>query len=166
MIFVVAGDLASAAADAVVRPATTTLELIDPALGSLDAAAGPRFVEQRRIRHELGPGAAVVTAGGDLPAEFVVHAVLGTAAETITPDAVRRAADAAMWQCGQWHITTLACPALGAPALSAGASADAILPVIREHLRISDHPTTVLIVLANPADEATFTARLGQGGSA
>lgn len=30
MIFVVGGDLASAAADAVVRPATTTLDLSDP----------------------------------------------------------------------------------------------------------------------------------------
>jgi O-acetyl-ADP-ribose deacetylase (regulator of RNase III) len=163
VIFVVAGDLASQAADAVVRPATTTLDLMDPALRSLDAAAGPRFEEQHRLRHELAPGAAVVTAGGDLSTEFVIHAVLGTAADAITPDLVRRAVEAALWQCTQWQIATLACPALGAPALSAVESANVILPVIREHLRNAGHPTTVLIVLNDPDDEQTFTARLGQG---
>ncbi len=163
MIFVVGGDLASAAADAVVRPATTTLDLIDPALRTLDAAAGPRFAEQRRLRQQLAPGAAVVTGAGDLTAEFVVHAVLGRSAETVTPDAVSNAVAAALWQCTQWHITTLACPAVGAPALTTAESADVILPIIREHMRNADHPTTVLVILSDPQDQETFTARLGQG---
>ena len=166
MIHVVTGDLASVAADAVVRPATTTLDLMDPALRSLDAAAGPRFIEQRRLSRELVAGAAVVTGAGDLMAEFVIHAILGQTAEAITADTVRRAVDAALWQCTQWQLGTIACPALGAPTLSATESAAVVLPLVREHLRVADHPTTVLIVLTDPRDEETFTARLGQGGSA
>lgn len=163
MIFVVGGDLASATADAVVRPATTTLDLMDPALRTLDAAAGPRFADQRRLRQQLAPGAAVVTGAGDLAVEFVVHAVLGASADAVTPDAVRRAVAAALWQCTQWHITTLACPAVGAPTLKAAESADVILPIIRAHMRTADHPTTVLVILRDPQDQETFTARLGQG---
>ena len=165
MIFVVSGDLASTAADAVVRPATTTLAPIDPALQPLEAAAGPRFIEQRRLSRELAPGAAVVTAAGDLTAEFVIHAILGRDAESITADLVRRAVEAALWQCVQWQLGTVACPALGAPTLSGAESAGVIIPAFSEHLRNADHPATVLIVLKDPQVEETFMARLGQGGS-
>ena len=35
--------------------------------------------------------------------------------------------------------------------------------IIREHMRNADHPTTVLVILSDPQDQETFTARLGQG---
>ena len=90
---------------------------------------------------------------------FVVGGDLASA----TADAVSKAVAAALWQCTQWHITTLACPALGAPALTTAESAAVILPIIREHMRNADHPTTVLVILSDPQDQETFTARLGQG---
>lgn len=163
MIHVVVGDLASTVADAVVRPATTRLEPITPALRRLDEAAGPRFQEQCRVQWELGVGAAVVTRAGDLPAEFVIHAVIGTSPDEVNADGVRRALDATLWQSRQWQIQTLAVPALGQGALSTEASAAAIVPAIREHLRNADHPATVLIVVTSDAERDIFAASIGPG---
>ena len=128
-------------------------------------AAGQRFLEQRRLSRELAPGAAVVTAAGDLAAEFVIHAILGRAADGITADTVRRAVDAALWQCTQWQIATLACPLPAAGNLAPDAAASVILEAIRAHMRSADHPATLLIVTSDDAEHDLVTARIGQGES-
>ena len=166
MIHVVVGDLASVVADAVVRPANTRLEPINPALRRLDEAAGPRFQDQCRVQWEFGVGAAVVTKAGDLPTEFVIHAVIGTSESTVTADGVRSAVAATLRQSLQWQIETLAFPALGQGPLSAEVSADAIIPSIREHLRNADHPATVLIVVNSDAERDIVAARIGPGDPA
>lgn len=165
MIHVVAGDLASVAADAVVRPATTRLEPLTPALQRLDAAAGPAFVEQMRVRRELPAGAAVVTGAGNLSAEFVVHIVLGSAPDAVTTDIVRRAMEAALWQCTQWHITVLACPIPAAGNLTADAALGALLEPVRDHMKKADHPATLLVVASDESEQRIATARIGQDGS-
>lgn len=158
MIDAVVGDLASVVADAVVRPATTWLEPLTPALQRLDDAAGPRFVEQRRLARELAVGAAVVTGAGALRAEFVVHLVLGTEPGEPGPIEARRAMEAALWQCTQWQIGTLACPVPASPLL------DAMLGAIGDHMRNSEHPARVLFVADTSAEADSLNARLGQGG--
>jgi len=165
VIHVVTGDLASVAADAVVRPATTRLEPLTPALQRLDGAAGPKFVEQCRVRHELPAGAAVVTGGGDLPAEYVVHLILGAAADTVTTDTLARAVDAALWQCTQWQISTLACPVPAAGNLSSDAAARVLIQAVQAHMRRADHPATVLIVTANDSEHDLVSARIGKDES-
>lgn len=165
MIHVVTGDLASVAADAVARPATTRLEPLTPALQRLDDAAGPKFIEQCRVRHELPPGAAVVTGGGDLPAEYVVHLILGAAADTVTTDILARALDAALWQCTQWQISTLACPVPSAGNLASDAAARVLLDAIQRHMRHAEHPATVLIVTANDSEHDLVNARIGKDES-
>lgn len=165
MIHVVTGDLASVAADAVARPATTRLAPLTPALQRLDDAAGPKFIEQCRVRHELPPGAAVVTGGGELTAEYVVHLVLGDAADAVTTDSLARAVDAALWQCTQWQIATLACPVPAAGNLSPDAAARVLLDAIQRHMRRADHPATVLIVTANDSEHDLVSARIGKDES-
>ena len=165
MIHAVKGDLASVTADAVVRPATTRLEPMHPALRRLDEAAGPKFVEQCRVRHELPPGAAVVTGAGDLAAEFVVHLILGATPDTVTTDVLRRATEAALWQCTQWQIAILACPVPHLGNLAPETALGVVLDTIRAHMRNADHPATVLVVSANESEYALVSARIGQGGS-
>lgn len=157
MIHVVVGDLASVAADAVVRPATTWLEPLTAALRRLDDAAGPRFQEQRRLSRELPVGSAVVTGAGDLVAEFVVHAVLGASEADVTADAVRRTTEAACWQCTQWQIETLAA---GVPP---GDTMEAMAGALQVHMQNATHPANVLFVTATAAEAETLKARLGQG---
>jgi O-acetyl-ADP-ribose deacetylase (regulator of RNase III) len=165
VIHVVTGDLASVAADAVARPATTRLEPLTPALQRLDGAAGPKFIEQCRVRHELPPGAAVVTGGGDLAAEYVVHLVLGAAADAVTTDSLARAVDAALWQCTQWHIATLACPVPSAGNLAPDAAVRILLDAFKAHMRSADHPATVLIVAENDTEHDFVSARIGKDAS-
>ena len=164
MIHLVPGDLASVTADAVVRPATTRLEPMTPALRRLDEAAGPKFLEQCRLQRELPAGAAVVTGAGDLRAEFVVHLVLGSGPDTVTTDSLRRAIDAALWQCTQWQIAILAFPVPSAGNLTPATAVGVVLDALRAHMRNADHPATVLIVTANDTEHDLVSARIGQGG--
>ena len=158
-------DLASAAADAVVRPTNGNLDAITPALRRLDLAAGPTFRDLCRVQRELGVGAAVVTPAGDLAAELVVHAVVMTRAEPVTRDGVRRAAEAALRQSEQWHIATLATPPLGTGAgqLSLDDAAATLLAAVWEHGRNAGHPSTVAIVVETDAERDVFEARLARG---
>ncbi len=164
MIRVVVGDLASATADAVVRPTNGNLESITPALRRLELAAGPRFRDACHVKRELAVGAAVVTAAGDLAVELVVHAVITARGEGVTRDGVRRAATAALWQAAQWSIETLAVPPLGIGAgqLSTEEAADALLPVIREHALVNRHPVNLLVVVETEREREVFEAHLAR----
>jgi O-acetyl-ADP-ribose deacetylase (regulator of RNase III) len=165
VIRVVVDDLASIAADAVVRPTNGNLEPITPALRHLELAAGPRFHDLCHVQRELGVGAAVVTPAGDLPAELVVHAVIQTSFEPVSKGGVRRAVAAALRQSEQWHIGTLALPPLGTGAgqLSLEDAADIVLPALEEHLRTAEHPVNVFIVVETDTEREIFEARLARG---
>lgn len=165
MIRVVVDDLASVAADAVVRPTNGNLEPIAPALRRLELAAGPRFRDLCRVQRELAVGAAVVTGGGDLAAELVVHAVIMARGEAVTGSGVRRAATAALRQAAQWQIGTLALPPLGTGAgqLSSEEAAEALLAALEEHGLGAEHPANVLIVVASDSEREIFEARLARG---
>ena len=158
-------DLASAVADAVVRPTNGNLEPITPALRRLELAAGPKFRDLCRVQRELGVGAAVVTPAGDLPVELVVHAVVMTRADPVSRAGVRRAAEAALRQAEQWHIATLATPPLGTGAgqLPADDAAEALLGVVLAHGRAAEHPTTVVIVVETDAERDVYQALLARG---
>ena len=165
MITVVVGDLVSVTADAVVRPTNGNLEATTPALRRLELAAGPRFRDLCRVQRELGVGAAVVTAGGDLAAELVVHAVVMTRAEPVTPSGVRRAAAAALRQAGQWRIGTLAVPPLGTGAgqLTIEEAADALRLALGDLEPGAEHPANVVVVVETDAEREIFEARLAGG---
>ena len=92
MIRVVVDDLASLAADALVRPATTSLDPTAAALRRIEIMGGAEFESRRRLTRELAVGAAVVTAaGGGLAPEFVIHAVIRSETEPVTRGSVARA---------------------------------------------------------------------------
>lgn len=113
MIRVVVDDLAFVVADAVVRPATAMLEPTTPGLRRLDQVGGTAFTEQLRTERELAVGSAVVTAGGALTAELVIHAIIRSVTEPVTRDTVRRALTAALHRAADWHLAHIALPPLG-----------------------------------------------------
>ena len=161
------GDLASVAADAVVRPANGNLETITPALRRLELAAGPSFRAFCHAERELGVGAAVVTPAGDLPAELVVHAVIMTRQEPVTRAGVRRAAEGALRQAELWRIATLALPPLGTGAgqLALEDAASTLLDAVWAHGRIAEHPSTVVVVVDTDAEREIFEAALAGGAA-
>jgi len=113
VIRVVVDDLAFVGADAIVRPASALLEPTTPTLRRLEQIGGPKFWEQLRAERELAVGSAVVTGGGDLTAELVIHAIIRSATEPVSRDSVRRALTAALQRAADWQLAHLAIPPLG-----------------------------------------------------
>jgi O-acetyl-ADP-ribose deacetylase len=69
------GDITTLAVDAIVNAANDGLRRGGGVCGAIFAAAGPRLDEACDAIGHCATGDAVVTAGFDLPARFVVHAV-------------------------------------------------------------------------------------------
>jgi len=113
VILVVHGDLARQAVDAVIRPADATLGPVGEAALRLDEAGGERFAAQRRSATPLEAGAAVVTGGGDLAAEFVLHVVVADERGPADRERMRRALASAWQRAGDWGLRRLAAPLVG-----------------------------------------------------
>lgn len=162
MISVVVDDIAFVEADAVVRPATDTLEPTSSALRHLEQVGGPGFQQQLQLHHELAVGAAVVTAGGDLPSEFVIHAVIRSVQEPVSALSVRRALTSALQRAVDWELKRVAVPPLGTGAgnLTVDDAATIMIDVLSRHLAVSDYPSEVRIVVETEDDKRLFDALL------
>jgi O-acetyl-ADP-ribose deacetylase (regulator of RNase III) len=114
VIQVVVDDLARMRTDAVLRPADENLRPLSEAISRLDQQAGARFAEQRRLSTPLEAGAAVVTGSGDLPAPFVLHAVIQDPDARVSREVVRRALVSAWERATDWELGVIATPLVGA----------------------------------------------------
>ncbi len=165
MIGVVVGDLTSVNADALVRPTTHRLEPL-PELRDLDVAAGRSFQEQIKTTQTLGVGAAVVTAGGKLTTEFVIHAVIQGQDEPISGEGVRRTLLSALQRAKDWQFNTLATPLMGTAqgSLVMETTADIMAEVLIEHLQEQPYPSDVMVVVATEEEKAIFESSLRRRG--
>ena len=163
MIRVVVDDLASFAADAVVRPATTRLDPTAAALRRLEILGGEEFQNRIRLSRELAVGGAVVTAaGGDLPAEFVIHAIIRSETEPVTRGSVARAWLSTLHQAQEWEFVHLSAPPLGTGAgnLTLEDSAEIMATVLHAHRGGAQFPADVSFVVERPEDQQVFEAAL------
>jgi O-acetyl-ADP-ribose deacetylase (regulator of RNase III) len=160
VIRVVVDDLASFAADALVRPATTRL---DPTAAALRRLGGQEFQNRIRLSRELAVGAAVVTAaGGDLPAEFVIHAVIRSETEPVTRGNVARAWLSTLHQAQEWEFAHVSAPPLGTGAgnLTLEDSAEIMATVLHAHKGGAQFPADVSFIVERPEDQQVFEAAL------
>ena len=169
MIHVVVDDLAFFAGEAVVRPATTRLDSTTPAIRRLETVGGTEFVARLHLQKDLAVGAAVVTAaGGDLSAEFVIHAVIQSDTEPVTRDGVARAWRSTLQQAQEWEFASLNVPpiGIGAGTLSVEDAAGIMVPILRTHLGTAPFPASVSIVVETAEDKDTFDAALRRSAAA
>lgn len=162
MIRVVVDDLAFVPADAVVRPATSSLDPTTPALRRLEQVGGPNFLNQMRLNHELAVGAAVVTPGGDLTAELVIHAVIRSVNEPVTETIVRRAIRSALQRAADWRLARLAVPLIGTGAgnLSVERAVDVLVSTLAGELMGQEYPSDVTIVVETEDERAIVEGAL------
>lgn len=154
MIRAVVDDLAFVQADAVVRPSTAALEPISPALRRLDQVAGSGYWRELDRPSRLGVGAAVVTAGGDLQADFVIHAVLMSDDEPVTPTGVRSAVVSVLQRAADWELSTIAMPVLGVGpgSLMLEDATRILVDILATDLPRATHPRDVCIVVDSEED--------------
>ncbi|UCG87340.1 MAG: macro domain-containing protein [Gemmatimonadota bacterium] len=162
MIRVVVDDLAFVKADAVVRPATATLDPLSPSLRRLEQVGGPAFLDQLLVQDELAVGSAVVTGAGDLAADFVVHAVISSVAEPVTPARVRQALVSVLQRAGDWQLQRIAVPPIGTGAgnLDLDDAARIMVEVLGQAMATGSFPQEVYIVVDREEDRAVFDAYL------
>lgn len=169
MIRVVVDDLTFLSADAIVRPATTRLDPTTPAVRRLETVGGAEFSSHLRLQKELPVGAAVVTAGGgDLPADFVVHAIIRSDTEPVTRDGVARAWRSALQQVQEWEFGTVTVPPIGTGAgnLTVEDAAEIMVPILKVHLDSAAFPADVSFVVETPAERDAFEAVLRRSEAA
>lgn len=156
-------DLAFVATDAIVLPATARLDPTTPLVGRLEQFGGEEFRRRLEVHNELAVGAAVVTgAGGDLPAEFVIHAVIQSETEPVSRRSVETAWRSALQRAREWEFARLTSPPLGTGAgnLSLEDAADIMVGVLTAHLGGATYPTDVCVVVETPEDRDVFEAVL------
>jgi len=162
VIQVVVDDLAFRASDAVVRPVTSRLDATTPAVRRLETVGGPGFVDRLHVHKELGIGSAVVTGGGALPAEFVIHAVIRSETEPVSKEGVRQAWMSALRRAQEWEFARVTAPPLGIGAgnLAVEDAAEIMTTVLRAHLTQAAFPADVSFVVETPEDREVFEAAL------
>jgi len=162
MIRVVVGDVAAVKADAVVRAATTRLEPHDEIGRHLDLIGGPALANQRAVQSALAVGTAVVTAGGALAADLVIHAVLSREDESVTVPALLSALRSTLARAEQWEIDHLAVAPLGIDAgqLPFDDAASALLSAVRGHG--GRFPSIVSVVVGSEQQRALIEALLAR----
>lgn len=164
MIAVVRGELSDVGADALLRPVSAEWEAVTPAMRRLELAAGPGLQEQCARLGELPVGSAVITEGAALPARFVVHAVVRSVDEPVSPHGVERAFRNGLRRLREWGIESVALPPLGTGAgnLDAEDVARIMIEVIQEHTAQSEHPRRFTIVVENDYEEQAFRRQLAR----
>ena len=156
MIEVRVEDLAFYSGNAIIRPATATLGATTPLLRRLELAGGPALLDKLKVSEPLPVGSAVVTAAGGLSVELLVHAIVSSPTERVTPDGVRRAFRSALERAHDWQLADVAVPPLGLGAgnLELEVSAEVMADELVRHIRMSSFPKNVTLVAETP-DEAS-----------
>lgn len=155
-------DLITADVECVVRAVSSNLEPVTSLSRAVGAAAGSELEERIERMGDLPVGGAVITPGGALRADFMVHVVVQSGEEPVTASGVRKALVNGLGHACRLGVETIAVPPLGTGAgnLDAEAAAAVMVPVLRDHLEREDYPKKVVIVVSNAYELQAFTGRL------
>lgn len=164
MIRLVEHALPVLAVDAVVRAADDHLRPVGPVSQALDREAGAGSADLRRVQAPLEVGAAVITAGGDLAAEFVLHVVVQSASGSPSRESVRRALTSAWHRAEGWQLTTVAA-ALSGLGLAPEVAAIVLVETFRDRPGSTGFPAELQIVIDHPTQRGAVEPYLSNGSA-
>ncbi len=164
MIEVRVAELADVPAGAALRPVASDFSPVNPAMIRFDRAAGAAVAAQCASLGDIPVGSAVITPGGELDAEYIVHVAVRSTDENVSRAAVQRGLLNGLRRLEQWGIESVAVAPLGVGAgnLDAEESADAMLPVLVEHMRGSRHPSTIILAVEDAYQRDAFAAAVAR----
>jgi O-acetyl-ADP-ribose deacetylase (regulator of RNase III) len=155
-------DPATVAVGALLRPVAADGSAVTPAMRRLELVAGAELAEQLARVGELPVGAAAITPGGALAAEFVVHISVRSRDEPVTPAGVRMGLINGLRRVREWAIDSVAVVPLGTGAgnLDAEEAAEVMVPVLVEHVEQDGPPSRIVIVVETEYEREAFERRL------
>lgn len=158
MIRVVRSVIEDLSCEAILRSVSSTLEADTPFGREVEVRAGAGVSERLQAMGEVPVGAAVITPGGDLPVGFVIHVVLHSPEEPVTPERLRSALQNGLRRAEEWGLDTLALPPLGiGPGnLDAEEAAAVMVPLISRHLRNAESLREVQILTEEGYESEVF----------
>ncbi len=162
MISIRLADLAEVRAAGVVRPVSAEWQAVTSAMRRLEMAAGPTLDEQCSRLGELPVGSAAITTAGDLPFQFMVHAVVRSCDEQVSASSVRRALRNALRRTEEWGMEDIAIAPFGTGAgnLDADDAARVMIEVLHEHMNSARYPGRVEIVVDSEYEREAFARQL------
>lgn len=163
MIEVRLGELEKIPAPAVIRPVTAEWTAVTPSMRRVELAAGEDIARQCQALGELPVGSAIVTGGGGLPAELLIHVVVRSAAEGVTEAGVSKGLRNALRRADEWAVEALTLPPLGTGAgnLDAETAADLMVPILREWFLSGRLPRRSVIVVESEYERDAFERATG-----
>ena len=164
MIHVALGVLAETPANALLCPVDAHWQAATPVARRVELAAGAELDAQRLALGELPVGSAAITSAGNLPAQFLIHVVVRSREQAVSPAGIGRALQNGLRRAVEWGIEDVAMPPLGTGAgnLDAEESASVMLPVLREHLDHNAYPSQVRIVVESEYELQAFQRELAR----
>ncbi|MBC8276815.1 MAG: macro domain-containing protein [FCB group bacterium] len=161
-ILIVEGDLTELDADAIVNAANNELILGSGVAGAISRRGGASIQEEC---DQLGPikiGEAAVTRGGNLKADWVIHAASMGFTTPTTPDSLRSSTVASLKIAQDKYLNSVAFPALGTgvSGFSMRGCAEIMLRETLDFLEVNEYPETVIFCLYGDKAKRIFEETL------
>lgn len=131
---------------------------VSPASRDIGVAAGVPLEERLSKLGTLPLGGAVLTPSGNLPAEFLIHAVVMSEEEPQTSVTVQRALRNGLRRAADWGLASLALPPLGLGVGTADpeGAARALVEILFNHLDEGAAPLELILVVGSQYEAELF----------
>ncbi len=158
MIRVVRASPGEAKTEGILRSVNADLAADTPGSRALELDAGCSVTERLEAMGGLPVGAAVITPGGKLDTDFLIHVILQSQEEAVGSAGLRSGLLNGLRRAQEWSLKTLALQPLGVGAgnLELEESASVTVSVILEHCRQYEFPREVVITVASDYEEDVF----------
>ena len=165
---VLTGDITSLDVDAVVNAANSSLYGGGGVDGAIHHAGGPAILSEckdiriHRYPDGLPPGRAVLTSGGDMPADYVIHTVgpIWHGGDTDEREVLADAYRNSLLLASETGIKTIAFPAISTGIYGFPKKIAALIAfeTISQHLKKNSLPREVTLVFFSDKDTESFMA--------
>jgi len=170
-IYFLKGDITDLAVDAIVNAANTDLVLGAGVAGAIRRKGGGRIQEDCDAMGPIRLGETAVTTGGNLRANYVIHAASMRLGGQTTADSLRLATHNTLLRAEEKTIKSIAFPAIGTgvAGFSMEECARIMLTEVLEHLKSRSTLEKIYFVLYDDAAlqvfEETYTRLTGRPAS-
>ena len=160
MISVVIGELGDQSSEGLMRPVRSDLAPLTPGARDVGLRAGGAMTARLDQLGSVPVGGAVMTPGGDLAADFIIHAVIADQEEPQSTTTVQKAVRNGLRRAVDWGLVSLALPPLGLGVGNMGAeeAARVLVELLVDHLDEGHPPLELVIIVGNEYEESVFNA--------